>query len=64
MDRGNVLQIYHLNLLKPRTEAVPVARVMVVPERFTSAHCEDHLSPSQRAQVARLQEEYSDVFLS
>lgn len=33
MDRGNALQIYHLNLLKRWKEAVPAALTMVLQER-------------------------------
>lgn len=68
MDRGNALQIYHLNLLKRWKEAVPAALTMVLQEReelgleisqksvaqFTSVPCGDHLSLSQRLQVAKL----------
>ncbi|KAL7886261.1 hypothetical protein AOLI_G00065560 [Acnodon oligacanthus] len=73
-DRGGALQVYHLNLLKPWREAVPVSLATVVPERaelgpevptkwnHTPVPCGDQLSLSQKAEVARLQMEFSNVF--
>ncbi|KAL7832099.1 hypothetical protein AOLI_G00296470 [Acnodon oligacanthus] len=73
-DRGGALQVYHLNLLKPWREAVPVSLATVVPERaelgpevptkwnHTPVPCGDQLSPSQKAEVARLQTEFSTCF--
>ncbi|KAL7889579.1 hypothetical protein AOLI_G00018370 [Acnodon oligacanthus] len=73
-DRGGALQVYHLNLLKSCREAVPVSLTTVVPERaelgpevptkwnHTLVPCGDQLSSSQKAEVARLQTEFSDVF--
>ncbi|XP_060776904.1 uncharacterized protein LOC132886358 [Neoarius graeffei] len=75
-DRADTCQIYHLNLLKPWREEIPVALVMVVLEtaelglevslkialQFTLVPCGEHLSPPQRAQDIRLQEEFSNVF--
>ncbi|KAL7838516.1 hypothetical protein AOLI_G00269200 [Acnodon oligacanthus] len=72
--RGGALQVYHLNLLKPWREAVPVSLATVVPERaelgpevptkwnHTPVLCGDQLSLSQKEEVARLQMEFSDVF--
>ncbi|KAI5617023.1 hypothetical protein C0J50_23276 [Silurus asotus] len=75
-DRGGALQVYHLNLLKLWSEMAPVSLATVIPERVelgpevrlktasesASVPCGDHLSPSQRAQVSRLQQEFADVF--
>lgn len=73
-DRGGAIQIYHLNLPKASREAESVALVMAVQERDElgpeapnstvpdSLPCDDHLSPSQRADVTRLQHPFADVF--
>ena len=73
-DRGGATQIHHLNLLKAWTEAEPVSLVMAIaerdelgPEEQKSANpasllCGNQLSPSQRADIDRLQQRYADVF--
>ena len=73
-DRGGATQIYHLNLLKAWREAEPVSLVTAIAERDelgpeepksnnpVSLHCGDQLSPSQRADIDRLQQRYADVF--
>ena len=73
-DRGGATQIYHLNLLKAWREAEPVSLVTAIAERDelgpevpksnnpVSLRCGDQLSPSQRADIDRLQQHYADVF--
>ncbi|XP_059210478.1 uncharacterized protein LOC131989303 [Centropristis striata] len=73
-DRGGATQIYHLNLLKAWREAESVSLVTAIAERDelgpevpksanpASLLCENHLSPSQRTDIARLQQSYADVF--
>ena len=73
-DRGGATQIYHVNLLKAWREAVPVALVTQVRERDelgpevpksanpASLTCGDQLSASQRADLAKLQHCFADVF--
>ena len=73
-DRGGAAQIYHLNPLKAWREAEPVSLVTTVTERdelgpevpksskSASPLCDDHLTPSQAAGVARLQQRYADMF--
>ncbi|XP_061882691.1 uncharacterized protein LOC133633906 isoform X2 [Entelurus aequoreus] len=73
-DRGGVTQIYHLNLLKGWREVEPVSMVTAIAEseelgpevpsspRPFPLRCDDHLTPSQRADVATLQQRFADVF--
>ncbi|XP_061833118.2 uncharacterized protein [Nerophis lumbriciformis] len=73
-DRGGATQIYHLNLLKGWREAEPVSMVTAIaeseelgPEVSPSPRpfplcCDNHLTPSQRADVATLPQRFADVF--
>ncbi len=73
-DRSGTRQIYHPNLLKKWSEVEPVMLAIsgeddLGPEvntkilSLTLAPGGDHLSPSQLTDVARLQTEFTDVFL-
>ncbi|XP_061833116.2 uncharacterized protein [Nerophis lumbriciformis] len=72
--RGLATQIYHLNLLKKWKEAEPVSMVTAIaeseelgpevppsPKPFPLL-CDNHLTPSQRADVATLPQRFADVF--
>jgi len=73
-DRGGATQIYHLNLLKAWREAESVSLVTAIAERDELGPevskstnpvlllYESHLSPSQTADIAQLQQHYADVF--
>ncbi|XP_051269401.1 uncharacterized protein LOC127370936 [Dicentrarchus labrax] len=73
-DRREATQIYHLNLLKVWREAENVSMVTTVKERDDLGpevpkstnpallHCDDHLTLSQRADIAVLQQRFADVF--
>ena len=73
-DRGGATQIYHLNLLKAWREVEPVSLVTAIAERDelgpevpklanpASLLCGNQVSPSQRADIDRLQQRYADVF--
>ena len=73
-DRGEATQIYHLNLLKAWREAMAVSLATTVIERdelgpelansnqSAPVPIDDHVSPSQRADVALLQRRFADVF--
>ncbi|XP_044066818.1 uncharacterized protein LOC122882921 [Siniperca chuatsi] len=60
-DRGGATQIYHLNLLKAWREVEPVALVTTVGERDEFGP-DNHLTLSQRTDVAELQRHVADVF--
>ncbi|XP_061882697.1 uncharacterized protein LOC133633908 isoform X2 [Entelurus aequoreus] len=72
--RGLATQIYHLNLLKRWIEAEPVSMVTAIAEseelgpevppspRPFPLRCDDHLTPSERADVASLPQRFADVF--
>lgn len=70
MDRSNALQMYHLNLLEAWREVVPEweelgSKVNLKgAAQFTIGPCEEHLSLSQGAQVARLQREFTNMFFA
>ncbi|XP_061920399.1 uncharacterized protein LOC133661276 [Entelurus aequoreus] len=73
-DRGGATQIYHLNLLKGWREAEPVSMVTAIAEseelgpevppspRPFPLRCDNNLTPSQKADVANLQQHFADVF--
>ncbi len=74
-DRNGAHQIYHLNLLKKWIEAESVMLATAVsgeedlrpevnnkPQSLALAPGGDHLSPSQLADVAKLQAAFADVF--
>ncbi len=74
-DRNGAHQIYHLNLLKKWSEAESVMLATAVsgeedlgpevnnkPQSLALAPGGDHLSPSQLADVAKLQAAFADVF--
>ncbi|XP_061764252.1 uncharacterized protein K02A2.6-like [Nerophis ophidion] len=75
-DLGGATQIYHLNLLKGWREAEPEPVSMVMGEaeseelgpkvppspRPFPLRCDNHLTPSQRADVATVQQRFADVF--
>ncbi|XP_061764264.1 uncharacterized protein LOC133557636 [Nerophis ophidion] len=73
-DQGGATKIYHLNLLKGWREAEPVSMVTAVAESEELClevppasqpfplRCDNHLTPSHRADVPTLQERFADVF--
>ncbi len=64
-DRGGATKIYHLNLLRAWREVESASLVTTAKERDElgpEAPNSPHLTPSQRADVARLQQQYPDVF--
>ncbi len=74
-DRNGAHQIYHLNLLKKWSEAESVMLATAVsgeedlgpevntkPQSLALAPGGDHLSPSQLADIAKLQAAFADVF--
>nr|XP_061833255.1 uncharacterized protein LOC133617337 [Nerophis lumbriciformis] len=68
--RGLATQIYHLNLLKRWREAEPFSMVTAIAESEelgpevppSPLLCDNHLTPSQRADVATLPQRFADVF--
>ncbi|XP_061907767.1 uncharacterized protein LOC133652731 [Entelurus aequoreus] len=73
-DRGGATRIYHLNLLQGWREAEPVSMVTAIAEceelgpevpsspRPFPLRCDNHLTASQKADVANLQQHFADVF--